>query len=304
MPEYREIRANVGNFLDLCYTPSLASEVTLQPITRFGMDAAIIFSDILVIPHALGIDVRFEEKKGPVLVPVQTVDDLRKLDWNDQILAPVYEALRLTKKSLPEDKALIGFAGSPWTLACYIVQGQSDQKFDHVRDIAKSLMETLTTCVIAHCGKQIEAGAEVIQLFDSWAGVLSDDEFNRWVIAPNKWIVKALQRSYPNVPIIGFPRGAGTKYLSYAVKTGVDGINIDASISLEWARDALGSVCTVQGNLNPILLAEDKDAMLLEAKRIISTLAKTPFIFNLGHGILPHTPIENVQALCELLRNE
>ena len=310
LPEYREVRSGIKNFLEMCYNPKAATEVTLQPIRRYGMDAAIIFSDILVIPDALGVSVRFEEKKGPVLIPVQTMDALDQLQWNKEKLFPVYEALRLTRSALPEETALIGFAGSPWTLACYVVQGQSDQAFESVRQKAKDdstffsrLIDMLTKSVISHCLLQIEAGAEAIQLFDSWAGVLNAEEFKRWVIEPNKQIVKALKEAYPHIPVIGFPRGAGEKFLEYVKETRVDGVSIDSSITLQWAKHNLQPICVVQGNLNPVLLAENRDAMLAQAKEIISELATGPFIFNLGHGILPHTPVENVQALCSYLKN-
>lgn len=273
------------------------------------MDGAVIFSDILVIPDALGVPTRFEEKVGPVLVPVQSLDALKQCSWNIDKLSPVYEALRLTRAALPAETTLIGFAGSPWTLACYIVQGQSDQAFGLVRDKAKadkvffeSLIDTLSKAVIEHCSRQVQAGADVIQLFDSWAGVLDEDEFNEWVIRPTKAIVTALKKLHPTIPVIGFPRMAGANYLSYAKQTGVDGISVDPTVSLEWVRDVLQEVCLVQGNLDPVLLAGDKDEMLAKSRQIISLLAKKRFIFNLGHGILPHTPVENVQALCEYLK--
>lgn len=315
LPEYREIRSKTSNFLEMCYTPSKASEVTLQPIRRFGMDAAIIFSDILVIPDALGVDVRFEEKKGPVLAPIQTSAQLDALAYNSSKLAPVYEALRATKAQLPPEVTLIGFAGSPWTLACYTVQGKSDKDFQAVRAIAlrdkvffKRLIELLTESVIEHSKAQINAGAEVIQLFDSWSGVLSEPEFEQWVIEPTKQIVAALKKHYPHIPVIGFPRQAGTKYRMYAQETKVDGVSIDSSVSLQWAAKELQDLCVVQGNLDPVILAEDKAAMLKQAQKIISVLGDTsfsnnPFVFNLGHGILPHTPVENMQALCDFLKH-
>lgn len=308
LPEYKAVRSTAPDFLTMCYTPSLATEVTLQPIRRFGMSGAIIFSDILVVPDALGVHVRFEEKRGPVLSPVTSYDGVKALRWNQEKLSPVYEALRNTRAQLPPETTLLGFSGSPWTLACYMVQGVSDQKFDNVKDIAKndlrfftSLMDVLTQSVTQHCQRQIEAGAEVIQLFDSWAGVLDDDGFKRWVIEPNKAIVSALKKIHPDVPIIGFPRNAGTKYKSYAIETEVDGVSVDYTLELEWIRNELQDICLVQGNLDPELFAGDKDAMLAQARKIISTLSNKPFIFNLGHGILPHTPVENVQALCDYL---
>ena len=311
LPEYREIRSKTANFLEMCYTPSKASEVTLQPIRRFGMDAAIIFSDILVIPDALGVDVRFEEKKGPVLVPVQTEAELDKLAYNADKLAPVYDAQRATKAALPAETTLIGFAGSPWTLACYTVQGKSDKDFHAVRMVAiknkpffSRLIALLTQSVIDHCKEQINAGAEVIQLFDSWSGVLSEPEFDEWVIEPTQKIVAALKKAYPQIPVIGFPRQAGTKYRNYVLQTKVDGVSIDSSVSLEYAAKELSGLCVVQGNLDPVILAEDKEATLKQAQKIVSILGgNNPFIFNLGHGILPHTPTEHMKALCDYLKH-
>lgn len=310
LPEYRELRKNAKHFLDFCYTPSMACEATVQPIKRFAMDGAIIFSDILVIPDALGVSTRFEEKKGPVLEPVQTDEALNKLTLNTKVLLPVYEALKQTRATLPDETTLIGFAGAPWTLACYITQGQSSRDFQEARSISISkpeffsrLIDMLTDAVSQHCIAQIKAGAEIIQIFDSWAGVLSEAQFHRWSIEPAKKIVKAIKDQYPDVPVIGFPRQAGVKTLEYVKKTGVDGINIDSSVTLQWAHEQLQSLCVVQGNLDPLVLAENKNEMLAQAKDILVTLAKKNFVFNLGHGILPHTPIENVHALCDLIRN-
>lgn len=310
LPEYREVRAQSSGFLDMCYSPDKASEVTLQPIRRFGMDGAIIFSDILVIPHALGVEVRFEEKIGPQLAPVASQAQLDGLEWRPEKLAPVYEALRRTRAVLPAQTALIGFAGAPWTLACYAVQGKSDKEFQSVRAIALKdkpffarLLALFADCVAQHAVAQVKAGADIIQLFDSWSGVLSEAEFEEWVVAPTAAIVAEIRAACPGVPIVGFPRQAGTKYKNYAARTGVDGVNIDASVSLEWARRELQDGCVVQGNLDPLLLAEDREGALAQAKKIISVLADKPFVFNLGHGILPHTPVENVQALCDFLKS-
>jgi len=312
LPEYRELRSRSKNFLEFCYTPTDASKATLQPIRRFGMDGAIIFSDILVVPHALGADVRFEEGHGPLLKPVQTMGDLDAfgMEGLNKKLSPVYEALKLTAAALPSETTLIGFAGAPWTLACYMVQGKAARDFEMVRSHAITqrsfftrLMTLLTEAVTRHAINQIKAGAEVIQIFDSWAGNLSEEQFAEWVIAPTKQIVKDIKKAHPTIPIIGFPRLAGSKYVEYAKQTGVDAVTIDTSVSLAFAREALQPICVVQGNLDPLLLANDKDAMLTQAKRIISTLGDKPFVFNLGHGILPHTPVENMQALCQLLKN-
>jgi uroporphyrinogen decarboxylase len=317
LPEYKELRSKAKDFLDFCYTPSMACEATLQPIRRFGMDGAIIFSDILVVPHALGADVRFEEGSGPVLKPVQTAQELKALNLAkmDNHLAPVYEALRQTSAGLPKETTLIGFVGAPWTLACYLVQGKAGRDFEKVRSIAitdhaffKDLIVLLTQAVAKHAINQIDAGAEVIQIFDSWAGNLSEEQFDQWVIAPTIEIVKTIRAAHPGIPIIGFPRLAGSKFTNYIRKTAVDAVTVDTSVSLDWAREALQPVCAVQGNLDPLLLAGDKDAMLAQAKRIVSKLGipasgKKSFIFNLGHGILPHTPVEHVRALCDFLKN-
>lgn len=308
LAEYKQVRASTGGFLDLCYTPEKASEVTLQPITRFDMSAAIIFSDILVIPHALGAGVRFAEGEGPILIPVDTSEKLAALRWSPGMLEPVYQALRMTRAALPADKALIGFAGAPWTLACYMVQGKSDKDFHAVRKVAMKqptffadLLDVLTDCVGEHLKAQIRAGVDVVQIFDSWSGVLTAEEFEQFVVKPTAKIVASIKAEFPHVPVIGFPRLAGVKYWDYAVATKVDGISIDASVPLAYAKQ-LQEVCVVQGNLDPVLLAEDKNAMLAQAKRIVDTLGNKSFVFNLGHGILPHTPIENVSALCAFLK--
>jgi uroporphyrinogen decarboxylase len=311
LPEYRALRKQTPNFLEFCYTPSLAVEATLQPIERFGMDAAIIFSDILVIPDALGVAVRFEEGHGPLLTPVDSEKSLEKLDSKklSAHLAPVYAALAKTKAALPKETALIGFCGAPWTLACYTVQGKSSKDFAQVKDVAKAqpkffgrLITLFSDAVIIHAKAQIEAGAEIIQLFDSWAGVLAEEEFAKFVIAPTKKIVAAIKAAHPDVPVIGFPRQAGVKTLAYVAQTGLQAVSIDGSVPLEWARDNLQPVTVVQGCLDQLLLADDKAKMLEEAKKILSVLGDKAFVFNLAHGILPHTPPEHVQALCEFLK--
>ncbi|MDE3016124.1 MAG: uroporphyrinogen decarboxylase [Pseudomonadota bacterium] len=310
LPEYRELRDSNKNFLEFCYTPSLACEATLQPMRRFGMSAAIIFSDILVVPHALGMEVWFEEGKGPGLTPLRNEEMLGRLSivGMENRLAPVYDALRLVKMALPETAALIGFSGSPWTLACYMVNGKGDRDFNRVKSLAArqrlffaELLSLLSEAVAKHAICQIEAGAEVVQLFDSWAGVLSDQEFSEYVTAPTKTIVKTIKSTYPDIPIIGFPRHARGNYATYAEETKVDAISIDPSVSLNEAK-RLQEICVVQGNLDPLLLAGDKNTMLTQARHIVSALADKPFVFNLGHGILPHTPVENVQALCDFLK--
>lgn len=311
LPEYKKVRANFSQFLEFCYTPEAACEVTIQPITRFGMSAAIIFSDILVIPDALGANVWFEEKKGPQLTPITTIEQMQPLALSrmPEKLSKVYEAISLTRASLPKDKALIGFCGSPWTLACYMVEGKGSRDFASVRSLAfrdsaffSSLIQLLSDAIISHSSEQIKAGANAIQLFDSWSGVLSEAEFDQWVINPTKRIVASLKALHPDIPIIGFPRMCGEKVKKYVGETGVDVVSFDGSITLDFAKNQLQEQIIVQGNLDSILLAEDKNAMLIQAKKIIENLGRKSFIFNLAHGIVPHTPVENVQALCDLIK--
>jgi uroporphyrinogen decarboxylase len=309
LPEYREVRKNFRNFLEFCYTPEAACEVTLQPIARYGMSAAIIFSDILVIPDALGAKVDFIEGTGPVLEPVLDISKLSRNNFSEK-LNPVYEAIKLTRKSLHDDTSLIGFCGLPWTLACYMVEGKGSRDFASVRRAAFTkkqfflkLIDLLTEAVIDHSIAQIEAGAQAIQLFDSWAGVLSEQEFFDYSIIPSKKITSAIKEKYPNIPIIGFPRMGGSKIIDYARESGADCVSFDGSISLDYAKNELQKYVVVQGNLDPILLAEDKKEAGLQAKKIIGTLGDKPFVFNLAHGILPHTPPENVAFICDIIKN-
>jgi len=312
LPEYRGLRAQTKSFLEFCYSPDKAKVATLQPIERFGMDGAIIFSDILVIPHALGMDVRFEEGKGPILVPVKDRNALEKLNWDKFkfTLSPVYDALRATVKTIPPETSLIGFIGAPWTLACYVVEGKSSADFAQVKAIAakdreffSDLISLLTKAVILHAKRQIQAGAEIIQLFDSWAGVLDEQSYHRWVIDPAREIVAAIKADF-NVPVIGFPRQSGSKFLTYAKETKVDVISFDDSVPIEWARDSLQPSVMVQGCLDPQILAGDKEMMLKDAQKILSILGNKNFIFNLSHGVVPHTPVENMQALCDFLKEQ
>lgn len=311
LPEYRNLRARQKDFISFCYSPDMASEATLQPIRRYAMDGAIIFSDILVIPQALGVEVRFKEGIGPLLSPVRDQKALAALNGEaiEKKLFPVYEALRKTKKELPAETALIGFAGAPWTLACYMIEGASSDRFERVRATAESdraffarLIELLTAAVIRHISAQIEAGAEIIQIFDSWAGIADENLYAPFVVAPAAAIIAAIKAKHPKVPLIAFPRQSGIRFEMYARETGVDVISVDMSVTLAWVKKYLQPHCIVQGALDPVLLAADRHAALAQAKNILRTLDK-PFVFNLGHGILPHTPLENVQALCEFLKN-
>jgi uroporphyrinogen decarboxylase len=310
LPEYRALREQAPDFLRFCYSPELTCEAALQPLRRFGMDAAILFSDILVIPHALGREVAFVEGAGPRLDPVRSAADVATLapQCLDERLSSVYDGVKTLKAALPDDVALIGFAGAPWTLAVYMVEGRGGGEADAPRAWAyrdpagfARLIAVLTDAIIRHLGRQIEAGAEAVQLFDSWAGLLPEHEFRRWVIAPTAEIVSRLKAAYPEVPIIGFPRGAGLLYEAYVTETGVDGVSCDAGVPLSYARERLQSRALVQGNLDNLAVVAGGAAMEKETKRILKTLSGGPFVFNLGHGVLPQTPPEHVEALAAIV---
>lgn len=311
LPEYREIRSKTRNFLEFCYSPDLAVEVTLQPLRRYGMDAAILFSDILVVPDALGQDVSFVEGRGPVLEPIRSADDLKILDRGrlHGHLAPVYEILRRLKTAIPEKTALIGFAGAPWTVAVYMVEGHGGTECGTARAWAygrpeefSGLIDLLVAATGDYLIEQVKNGAEVLQLFDSWAGVLSPSQFRSWVIEPTKALVERLNKACPGVPVIGFPRGAGLMYEDYVLETGVSAVSLDHTVGPEWARDALQKHCPVQGNLDNQALIAGGEALERETEKILSTLSGGPFVFNLGHGILPHTPPGHVARLAEIIK--
>lgn len=316
LPEYRELRANVNGFLDLCYNSKMACEVTLQPIRRFNFDAAIIFSDILVIPDALGLKVDFVKNEGPVLQKVSTQRDLEKLDVNKVVshLQPVFETLRLTKKELSADKTLIGFSGSPFTMACYMIEGGSSKNFDLVRKTAiknpeffANLIDILTKSVVIYLREQIKAGADVVKLFDSWAGILPESEFQKWVIEPTKKIVAQIRAEFSQTPIICFPRGAAVLYKKFVQEVKPDVIAIDQNLPKKWAQENLQKELgvVIQGNLDNQLLAYgSKVEIEKEVREILETFGKDRFIFNLGHGILPETPIENVELVLRIVRGE
>jgi uroporphyrinogen decarboxylase len=306
LSEYRELRKKAGSFLDLCYTPELAAEATLQPVRRFGMDAAILFSDILVVPAALGRKVSFRDGDGPSLEPLGKASELGE-SFDQAQLEPVYAALRLVKAQLSDRTALIGFAGGPWTLACYVIAGHGGD-FAAARSWCKTdaagldrVTSILAAAVTAHLAAQIEAGAETVQIFDSWAGLLAGEEFRRWVIGPTKRIVGNLKRRFPRVPIIGFPRNAGAMVSDYFAETGVNAVSLDWGVNLDRAR-ALQNHGPVQGNLDPALLVAGGKGMEKAVRDILQALGSGPFVFNLGHGILQETPVENVTRLGELLR--
>ena len=313
LPEYRAIRGGISKFLDLCYNPELASTITMQPILRFGFDAAIIFADILVIPHSLGIDVRFETGDGPILDAVTDNTKLQKLknsetNWQFE---KIWETVSRTKEILPKNVALIGFAGAPWTVATYMLEGKtgSSSNFQYSKNIAENKPEFLDNLIniiveqtIPYLRGQIDAGAEVIQIFDSWAGVLEYKEYKRFVEEPTKRIVLELRKLRPNIPIICFPKGITKTLEEYRENIMPNAINLGSNITMTKAKNLQKSV-VVQGNLDPIILTKDKKTIEIATEKILSNLAKGNFIFNLGHGILPETPIENVEFLVNLIRN-
>jgi uroporphyrinogen decarboxylase len=289
----------------------MAAEATLQPIRRFGFDAAILFSDILIVPHALGQDVSFKEGEGPVLAPIRDAAGLSQLAIDRVIerTAPVMETVRGVRRDLPDPVTLIGFAGSPWTVATYMIEGGSSKDYANTklwsyRDPAgfQRLIDLLVEATTRYLDAQVEAGAEAVQLFDSWAGVLSEADFERWVIAPNQAIVAGLKRRHPELPIIAFPRGAGLYYEKFAASVGADAIGLDTTVPVGWARQALQSRWAVQGNLDPLILCAGGDLLDAEVRRIRDALSGGPFIFNLGHGIVPSTPPDNVARLLAMLR--
>lgn len=309
LPEYRETRRRAGSFLDLCYDPDLAVEVTLQPIERFGFDASILFSDILVVPHALGRDVRFEEGRGPLLTPI-SAKEIAALDGETfhVNLEPVYETVRRLRAKLPDETTLIGFCGAPWTVATYMIAGHgtSDQapaKLFAYREPAAflQLLNVLADHSAAYLIRQIEAGADVVQIFDSWSGVLDEVSFEAFCVGPVAEIVRQVRVVYPNVPIIGFPKGAGDHYRSYRQKTGVTGLGLDWTVSLTMAKE-LQRGGAVQGNLDPLRLVAGGKALVDGVEAILKALGNGPLIFNLGHGITPETPIAHVEAMVKMVR--
>ena len=311
LPEYRELRAKAGSFLKLCFTPEWAAEVTLQPIRRFGFDAAILFSDILVIPHALGRELRFVEGEGPQLDPLMDGAAVSKLprQANPTKLAPIYETVRRVKSKLPLQTTLIGFCGAPWTVATYMIAGHGTTDQAPARLFAyrepqafEGLIDILVDSSIDYLAAQLEAGADAVQIFDTWSGVLPPDQFDRWCIVPTQKIVAGLRKKIPDARIIGFPRGAGMMALSYAEMTGITAIGIDWMMPLFVAQEALQPRLPVQGNLDPLALRAGGTALDSSVDAILQSLGGGPFIFNLGHGILPDTPIAHVERMLKRVR--
>jgi uroporphyrinogen decarboxylase len=313
LPEYRATRAQAGDFLSLCYNPDLAAEVTLQPIRRFGFDAAILFADILLIPQALGADLWFVTGEGPRLSTVTRASDLAQLKPADQVdaqLAPVYETLRILSRELPRETALIGFAGAPWTVATYMVAGRGtkDQGPAHLlkdqdRATFAALIDLITDATIHYLSRQIEAGAEVVKLFDSWAGSLKGQDFDDFAIAPAKRIIAALKARHPGVPVIAFPREAGERYVGFLAAVGADCVALDNSVSTDWAARHVQTEGCVQGNMDPRHMVTGGPELVAEAQRITRALRGGPHVFNLGHGITPDADPDNVARMIEAVRS-
>jgi uroporphyrinogen decarboxylase len=310
LPEYREARRKAGSFLDLCYNPDFATEVTLQPIERFGFDAAILFSDILVVPHALGRDLAFEEGRGPVMTPI-TAAGIAALDAEafHVNLAPVYETVRRLRAKLPGETTLIGFCGAPWTVATYMIAGhgtpdQAPARLFSYREpeAFRRLLGLLAEQSASYLIRQIEAGADAVQIFDSWSGVLDEASFQAFCVEPVAAIVRRVHAAYPKVPVIGFPKGAGANYGGYRERTGVQGLGLDWSVPLSQAL-ALQAGGAVQGNLDPLRLVAGGRALSEGVDAILRTLGKGPLVFNLGHGIVPETPVAHVEEMVRLVRS-
>jgi uroporphyrinogen decarboxylase len=312
LPEYREVRAKAGSFLDLCFNPVLAAEVTLQPVQRFGFDAAILFSDILVVPYALGQKLTFEAGEGPRLSPAiisaSALDNLAT-DLDMKVLAPVLETIARVRAELPRQVALLGFCGAPWTVATYMVAGfgtpdQAPARLFAYRDPDEfgRLIDVLTRASIDYLAAQFQAGVDAVQLFDTWAGVLGPEEFDRWCTKPAAKIVAGLRQRIPGARIIGFPRGAGTSLVSYVDHVPFDAIGLDWMINRTFARDEIQSRRPVQGNLDPLALLAGGAALDREVDAVLASFSERPFIFNLGHGILPETPIGHVERMVARVR--
>jgi uroporphyrinogen decarboxylase len=310
LPEYRALRAQKGGFLDLATDSEAACEVTLQPIRRFGMDGAILFSDILMIPWAMGQDLWFEAGEGPRLAPKLVDHALDSLQAAPERLLPVYETVRRVVAELPPETTMLGFAGSPWTVATYMVAGQGSRDQGETRRLAYrdpeafgAIIHAIAKLTVDYLVGQVEAGVEAVQLFDSWAGSLSPEQFQSQVIEPNAWIVREFRKRCPGVPVIGFPKGAGGKLLAYAQGTAVDVIGLDETVDPLWANEILPASLPVQGNLDPLALITGGDTLSRAVTKIRDAFADRPHIFNLGHGILPDTPIAHVEQLLALVRN-
>lgn len=312
LPEYKATRAQAGDFLSLCYNPELAAEVTLQPIRRYGFDAAILFADILLLPQALGADLWFVTGEGPRLSTVQTQADFDKLGPVEDIhetLNPIYETVRILRKELPAETTLIGFAGAPWTVATYMIAGRGtpDQAPAHAlmqenTPLFEALLARITAGTIDYLAAQIEAGAEVVKIFDSWAGSLKGPAFRKYALEPAREITAALKARYPHIPVIGFPREAGDNYIGFAKATGIDCVALDNSVSADWAASHVQVDGCVQGNLASSHMVTGGQALVDETRAIVKAFSKGPHIFNLGHGITPDADPDNVQRMIDAVR--
>jgi len=311
LPEYQALRAKAASFLEFCYTPALAVEATLQPVRRFGFDAAILFSDILVIPDALGQTVAFEPNEGPKLDPILTAEDFGKLKGTIDYrrLSPVFETIERVKTALSDETALIGFCGAPWTLACYMIAGKStpDQTPARLfayrqRDLFQRLIDRLVQASIDYLAGQFEAGVEAVQIFDTWAGVLPFAEFERWCLMPVEAIVAGLRLRHKDARVIGFPKGVGHHLMDFAARTGVDALGLDSSADPQWAAKTFDRGMVLQGNLDPLALAAGGPSLETGVRHILSAFRGRPHIFNLGHGVLPYTPIQHVELMLDFIR--
>ncbi len=309
LPEYRALRAEKGGFLALVYDSQAAAEITIQPIRRYGMDGAILFSDILIVPFAMGQDLEFLVGEGPHLSPRLVDTALSSLSAVPQRLSPIYDTVKLVRAQLPADKTVLGFAGSPWTVATYMVAGEGSRDQHDTRALAyrdpaafQAIIDSITAVTIEYLAGQIMAGAEAVQLFDSWSGSLAPREFERWVIAPNAAIVTAIRSRFPEVPVIGFPKGAGEKLPAYARETGVDALGLDETVDPLWAHANLPAGLPVQGNLDPLLLIAGGAELERQTLQILEVFADRPHVFNLGHGIGQTTPLDHVGQLLSLVR--
>jgi uroporphyrinogen decarboxylase len=312
LPEYRATRAQAGDFLSLCYNSELAAEVTLQPIRRYGFDAAILFADILLLPQALGVDLWFETGEGPRMSTTTTqaeFDQLRSVSDIHETLNPIYETVRILRRELPQETTLIGFAGAPWTVATYMIAGRGtkDQGPAHAlkaenRAVFSQIIDLLTQSTIEYLAAQIDAGAEVVKIFDSWAGSLTGQDFHDFALEPARKITAAIKSRYPTVPVIAFPREAKENYIGFAKATGADCVAIDNSVSAEWVAQNVQVDGCVQGNLASLHLVTGGQALVDETRRIVRALSNGPHIFNLGHGITPDADPDNVQIMIDTVR--
>jgi uroporphyrinogen decarboxylase len=311
LPEYQAVRQKAGDFLKLCFTPELAAEVTLQPIRRFGFDAAILFSDILVIPHALGQPVRFAVGEGPQLDPIADRGGLKRLaaELDQDVLAPVYETVREVRSQLPENVALLGFCGAPWTVASYMIAGHGTPDQAPARLFAytdpqgfTALVDKLVEASASYLIRQLQAGADAVQIFDTWAGILPPEEFHRWCIEPAQRIIVKVRGDIPGAKVIGFPRGIGTGLLRYIEDVAVDAVGLDWTVDPAFVREQIQPRVPVQGNLDPLVLVAGGAALDRAVDNILDAFSEQPFIFNLGHGILPQTPIAHVERMLARLR--